>query len=328
MALGDLMVSRFSQSSVALASNHRYNEEDEDCVSSSAHGDSSVPSRRKDSEATTSNIYGNGTEERDATATVTSMAYLPQTIVLREVRHNASEASAPLGTSDGIASAPKWRLKERVKQLHYLQMKTGCVALVLCLNITVDPPDVIKISPCARIEAWIDPFSMAPPKALEAIGKNLSTQYERWQPRARYKVQLDPTLDEVRKLCLTCRKYAKTERVLFHYNGHGVPKPTANGEIWVFNKHYTQYIPLPISELDSWLKTPSIYVFDCSAARMILNAFAELHDWGSSGSSGSSRDCILLAACDVHETLPQSVEFPADVFTACLTTPIKMALKW
>nr|KAJ0228150.1 hypothetical protein LSAT_V11C100044030 [Lactuca sativa] len=30
-------------------------------------------------------------------------------------------------------------------------MKTGCVALVLCLNISVDPPDVIKISPCARI---------------------------------------------------------------------------------------------------------------------------------------------------------------------------------
>ncbi|XP_062086177.1 uncharacterized protein LOC133792287 [Humulus lupulus] len=31
-------------------------------------------------------------------------------------------------------------------------------------------------------------------------------------------------------------------------------------------KSYTQYIPLPISDLDSWLKTPSIYVFDCSAA--------------------------------------------------------------
>nr|5WBI_A Chain A, Regulatory-associated protein of TOR 1 [Arabidopsis thaliana]5WBJ_A Chain A, Regulatory-associated protein of TOR 1 [Arabidopsis thaliana]5WBK_A Chain A, Regulatory-associated protein of TOR 1 [Arabidopsis thaliana]5WBL_A Chain A, Regulatory-associated protein of TOR 1 [Arabidopsis thaliana] len=310
MALGDLMVSRFSQSSVSLVSNHRY---DEDCVSSHDDGDS----RRKDSEAKSSSSYGNGTTEGAATAT--SMAYLPQTIVLCELRHDASEASAPLGTSE-IVLVPKWRLKER--------MKTGCVALVLCLNITVDPPDVIKISPCARIEAWIDPFSMAPPKALETIGKNLSTQYERWQPRARYKVQLDPTVDEVRKLCLTCRKYAKTERVLFHYNGHGVPKPTANGEIWVFNKSYTQYIPLPISELDSWLKTPSIYVFDCSAARMILNAFAELHDWGSSGSSGSSRDCILLAACDVHETLPQSVEFPADVFTSCLTTPIKMALKW
>ena len=54
--------------------------------------------------------------------------------------------------------------------------------------------------------------------------------------QARYKTQLDPTVDEVKKLCTTCRKYAKSERVLFHYNGHGVPKPTANGEIWLFNK--------------------------------------------------------------------------------------------
>ena len=29
---------------------------------------------------------------------------------------------------------------------------------------------------------------------------------------------------------------SKTERVLFHFNGHGVPKPTSNGEIWFFNK--------------------------------------------------------------------------------------------
>ncbi|KAJ8431540.1 hypothetical protein Cgig2_009618 [Carnegiea gigantea] len=35
------------------------------------------------------------------------------------------------------------------------RMKTGMVALVLCLNIGVDPPDVIKISPCARLECWI-----------------------------------------------------------------------------------------------------------------------------------------------------------------------------
>jgi regulator-associated protein of mTOR len=37
--------------------------------------------------------------------------------------------------------------------------------------------------------------------------------------------------------------------VLFHYNGHGVPRPTANGEVWVFNKSYTQYIPLSIYDL-------------------------------------------------------------------------------
>lgn len=35
-------------------------------------------------------------------------------------------------------------------------------------------------------------------------------------------------------------------------------------------------------------------------------------------------DCILLAACGANELLPQSPHVPADVFTACLTTPIKV----
>lgn len=34
-------------------------------------------------------------------------------------------------------------------------MKTVSVALVLCLNVGVDPPDVIKTNPCARMECWI-----------------------------------------------------------------------------------------------------------------------------------------------------------------------------
>ena len=59
----------------------------------------------------------------------------------------------------------KWRQKER--------LKTTAVALVLCLNIGVDPPDVMKISPCARLECWVDPLSMQPPKALDTIGLSL-----------------------------------------------------------------------------------------------------------------------------------------------------------
>ncbi|KAF6174060.1 hypothetical protein GIB67_020242 [Kingdonia uniflora] len=307
MALGDLMASRVSESSVSV-SNHldEINSRDED-------GDCR---RERDSEGASSSSVGTNVASTSST-TMTSVSYLHSKIVLCEFRHVAFEACNVSGPADtGLIS--KWRPRDR--------MKTGCVALVLCLNISVDPPDVIKISPCARMECWIDPFSMIAQKALDSIGKSLLAQYERWQPKARYKLELDPTVDGVKKLCLACRKHAKSERVLFHYNGHGVPKPTANGEIWLFNKSYTQYIPLPISDLDSWLKTPSIYVFDCSAAGMIVNAFIERQDWGSSNSS--MKDCILLAACEAHETLPQSAEFPADVFTSCLTTPIKMALKW
>lgn len=248
--------------------------------------------------------------------------YLSPAVYLSNVRRDAYEASTTAGPAEsGFFS--NWRLKDR--------MKTSCVALVLCLNIGVDPPDIIKISPCARMECWIDPFSMSAQKALDAIGKTLQAQYERWQPRvnARYKLQLDPTAEEIKKLCAHCRKSAKSERVLFHYNGHGVPKPTVNGEIWLFNKSYTQYIPLSVYELESWLGTPSIYVFDCSAAGMVLNAFCERPEWGLNGSVASAmKDCIILAACGPNETLPQNAELPADAFTSCLTTPIKIALKW
>ena len=34
------------------------------------------------------------------------------------------------------------------------------------------------------------------------------------------------------------------ERVLFHYNGHGVPRPTLNGEIWVFNKVIKRHLEI------------------------------------------------------------------------------------
>ncbi|XP_052780147.1 regulatory-associated protein of mTOR-like isoform X2 [Mya arenaria] len=247
------------------------------------------------------------------------------TIAYNEFRHREKiEGSEKVKQS--------WRMKER--------MKTVSVALVLCLNVGVDPPDVVKTSPCARLECWIDPLAQSPQKALEAIGKNLQTQYERWQPRARYKQTLDPTVEEVKKLCTSLRRNAKEERVLFHYNGHGVPKPTVNGEIWVFNKSYTQYIPLSIYDLQTWMGSPSIYVYDCSHAGIIVELFktfsiqrdqeaAAVNGKSHTAANGpSARHCIQLAACGPSELLPMNPELPADLFTSCLTTPIKIALIW
>ncbi|KAG0001089.1 hypothetical protein BGZ65_003807 [Modicella reniformis] len=226
-----------------------------------------------------------------------------------------------------------WRMREK--------LKTISVALVLCLNIGVDPPDVVKTNPCAKLEAWIDPSVLPLPKSLENIGKALQAQYEVWQPRARYKAALDPTMEDMKKLCCVLRRNAKEERILFHYNGHGVPKPTASGEIWVFNKNYTQYIPVSLLDLQSWLGSPCIYVYDCSAAGNILisfNRFAEKRDLDAAKQAGSQppgtipspplRDCIQLAACGPDDTLPMNPDLPADIFTACLTTPIEIALRW
>ena len=257
-----------------------------------------------------------------------------------EYHSDNGERAGTSEASEGLVS--KWRPKER--------LKTTAVALVICLNIGVDPPDIVKVSPCARLECWIDPLSMQPQKALEAIGKSLQAQYERWQPRAKYRVSLDPTLEDVKKLCVSYRRTAKSERVLFHYNGHGVPKPTLNGEMWVFNKSYTQYIPLSVYDLQTWLGKPSIYVLDCPNAGTLMNAFENFalqryqesagvqvmvqHPPGRKAPPRSAElrtamlDVILLGACGMNETLPQNASLPADLFTSCLTTPIKIALRW
>jgi len=251
-------------------------------------------------------------------------------LLFSDIRHGLKllvEDNDP--SESGLVS--KWRQKDR--------LKTTAVALVVCLNIGVDPPDVIKISPCARMECWMDPLSVQAPKALETIGKNLQAQYERWQPRAKYKMELDPTSDDVKKVVSSCRRSAKNERVLFHYNGHGVPRPTVNGEIWVFNKSYTQYIPLSIYDLHGWIGNPAIYIFDCSIAGQILTSFKQFFShskekWENAPDKPGRnfqdpmQDIILMCACSENELLPQDPGFPADIFTSCLTTPIKIALHW
>jgi regulator-associated protein of mTOR len=149
-------------------------------------------------------------------------------------------------------------------------MKTVSVALILCLNIGTDPPDVSRFAGSASKICWFDPARTSRAKAKEAIGNLLESQYAKWQTRAKYKQSLDPTVEEVRSLCLTMRRYAKGDRLLFHYNGHGVPRPTSNGEVWVFNKNYTQYIPLSVYDIKAWIGTPSIVVLDCSNAGVLL----------------------------------------------------------
>lgn len=48
---------------------------------------------------------------------------------------------------------------------------------------------------------------------------------------------------------------------------------------------------------------------------------------GARDAEETGRESILLAACGAGEVLPQNPDLPADVFTACLTTPIK-ARSW
>lgn len=50
---------------------------------------------------------------------------------------------------------------------------------------------------------------MTPKRALESIAAELQRQYERWQAKARYKPSLDPTQEDIKKLCMTLRRNAR-----------------------------------------------------------------------------------------------------------------------
>ncbi|CAG7854180.1 Target of rapamycin complex 1 subunit mip1 {ECO:0000305/PubMed:18076573} Short=TORC1 subunit mip1 [Serendipita indica DSM 11827] len=224
----------------------------------------------------------------------------------------------------------QWRLQDK--------LKTGNGAIVVCLNLDVDPPDVVKTQPCAVLEGWVDPRKLGSAKALEAIGKNLCQQFQSLNPRIKYKPFLDPSIDEARRFCVNLRKTAKDERLCFYYNGHGVPKPTSSGELWVFNKTYSQYIPVSLYDLQTWLGSPVVYVWDCSAAGNLVTNFikyAKKRDEESVARHGGHLDgspphssAIQLAACLATETLPMAPDMPADMFTSCLTSPIEMALRF
>ncbi|ODQ80897.1 hypothetical protein BABINDRAFT_160345 [Babjeviella inositovora NRRL Y-12698] len=229
---------------------------------------------------------------------------------------------------------PDWKvMKER--------QKTVSAALVLCLNLGVDPPDVMKTHPCAKLESWVDPADFSDTKkAIETIGKNLQSQYETLSLRTRYKQSLDPCVEDMKRFCNTLRRNAKEERILFHYNGHGVPQPTTSGEIWVFNRGYTQYIPISLYDLQTWLGAPCIFVYDCNSAGNIVSNFKKFvqkridddnegnHDVSAPSPTSAYIDCIQLAACRSNEILPMNPDLPADLFSCCLTCPIEVSIKW
>ena len=47
-----------------------------------------------------------------------------------------------------------------------------------------------------------------------------------------------------------------------------------------------------------------------------------------SGGGRPLKDVIVMAPCGAREVLPSNPDLPADLFTSCLTTPMRRALRW
>jgi regulatory associated protein of mTOR len=271
---------------------------------------------------------------------------------------------------------PDWCLRDG-------KMKTVGIGLILCLSIGVDPPDLVKPNPCAVLECWLDPRpvgGMSRTKAREMIGERLERQYAKWQlartaKTFKFRKAIDPIIEDVRTLCIRLRSQARNERILIHYNGHGVPRPTdRGGELWVFDKGHTEYITVSVADLRQWMGKPSLVVLDCSGAGILIPFWTEaarlanatekqqekvkqeskqksspggvgqkINNEDDAGNDDANNiddstmddesnswvhDTMLLCPCSEGEWLPLHPDYPADIFTSCLTTPIPIALRW
>lgn len=246
-------------------------------------------------------------------------------------RNTTSSNPSPADPKYKIAD---WKLPPNKK-------KTTHAALVMCLNLGIPPPDLPRPQKCPHLEAFVDPNAYPDFKvALQAIGKKLQANYETISSRVKYKQILDPYSEDLRRMCSNLRRNAKDDRILLHYNGHGVPQPTQSGEIWVFNRAYTQYIPVSLYDLQNWIGAPCIMVVDTSAAGNVIDnnkKFVQKRiddevnkkgDAAAPSPTASYLETIQLGACQSNESLPMNPDLPADLFSCCLTTPIEMSIKW
>ena len=78
-----------------------------------------------------------------------------------------------------------------------------------------------------------------------------------------------------------------------------------------------------------------MYVMDCSHAGQLLQ---ELNNLNMDDNEDETRDVYFLGACgkqmisrliiDINECIPIHHDFPGDIFTARITDPLRMYIKW
>ena len=169
-----------------------------------------------------------------------------------EDRHESADLGRePPGTSEELVS--KWRMKDQMgddeRRAHPLPQHRRRPSrrpedLPLRANAVLDKSPIDAAPESARRHRQ---GAAGAVRALAASGQV--------QAPARWAVE-----DVTNSAFVPAKR--QNERVLLHYNGQSVPRPTVNGEVWVFNKSYTQYIPLSIYDLQAWTGNPAIYVFD------------------------------------------------------------------
>ena len=220
--------------------------------------------------------------------------------------------------------------KHQGKTYEYLQtpvlIKTSNLILCCCLNIGIDPPGYKKPKNTSTIYSWINVKEHRKREIGYDITLQLASQYQRYAiPSITIDPLWDPSTEKVKRTCLVSREKHGKERILFHYNGHGVPFPTINHECWFFDEEITTYVPMNIAEIFNRLGEKAIYVFDCPHSERLFKWFLKKNDVLQKQFKRNA-EFIVFSGYNELESPQTNPNYPVDLFTACMTTPLSMAL--
>lgn len=136
---------------------------------------------------------------------------------------------------------------------------------------------------------------------------------------------LPPTIDKFKKFT-GIRNEMPENFILFHYVGFGFPIFGDNC-LSVLDKNTMQYVNYPVKTLFDAIKTPAIYIFDCSFAAAALNSLCKAQQFQETVNPNVKwDDWICLCATDIDEHLPSDYHLPKDFLTSCILDPIRTAI--
>ncbi|KAL7674899.1 hypothetical protein ACOME3_001170 [Neoechinorhynchus agilis] len=191
---------------------------------------------------------------------------------------------------------------------------------------------MIPIAPLKRppkpvgMRCWIDPAVIRddPDDGAFLVSKELQKQYELLQPNLRFEHTCNKPRDDIAKLLRVIRHRSPNERMLIHYSGYGILPPKDSGELHFLNGEMRDYVPVSITDIHRWVSNgPAIVVVDADNSGAIIKAEVAKGISDRNDHATGKIPLIVLTSCDIGESVPKSDKIPLDVFTSCLTTPLR-----
>lgn len=205
-------------------------------------------------------------------------------------------------------------------------VRTPHLIICCCLNVGVEPPGYRKPRVTSTVLSWINTKEHRKREVGYDITVQLWKQYQRYSAQPLSTDPLwDPTTERVKRACMAARERFGKDRVLFHYNGHGVPLPTVNHECWFFDENITTYVPMNISDVFACLGERAVYVFDCPYSERLFRFFHKRNE-ALKRQHKKQAEYIVFSGYGDMQPPQTNPDFPIDIFSACLTTPLSMAL--